>query len=68
MIWRPRHLTRSQFEERRLEGGRLLQAGQLSQKEYLAEHPEIEGEGFLKALTACRLLEYVRGRGVHSSG
>src|ERR671917_1491742 len=30
MIWRPRHLTRSQLEERRLEAGRLLQAGQLS--------------------------------------
>jgi hypothetical protein len=28
MIWRPRHLTRSQREERRLEAGRLLQAGQ----------------------------------------
>jgi transposase len=30
MIWRPRHLTRSQREERRLEAGRLLQARQLS--------------------------------------
>src|ERR671915_1052988 len=30
MIWRPRHVTRSQREERRLEAGRLLQAGQLS--------------------------------------
>jgi transposase len=30
MIWRPRHLTRSQREERRLEAGWLLQAGQLS--------------------------------------
>jgi transposase len=30
MIWRPRHLTRSQLEARRLEAGRLLQAGQLS--------------------------------------
>jgi transposase len=30
MIWRPRHLTRSQREERRLEAGRLLQAGHLS--------------------------------------
>jgi transposase len=30
MMWRPRHLTRSQREERRLEAGRLLQAGQLS--------------------------------------
>src|SRR5919199_1185126 len=31
MIWRPRQLTRSQLEERRLEAGRLLQAGHLSQ-------------------------------------
>jgi transposase len=31
MTWRPRHLTRSQREERRLEAGRRLQAGQLSQ-------------------------------------
>ena len=30
MIWRPTHLTRTQREERRLEAGRLLQAGQLS--------------------------------------
>jgi transposase len=30
MIWRPKHLTRSQREERRLEAGRLLQAGHLS--------------------------------------
>jgi transposase len=30
MIWRPRHLTRSQREERRLEAGRLLQASHLS--------------------------------------
>jgi transposase len=30
MIWRPRHLTRSQRAERRLEAGRLLPAGQLS--------------------------------------
>jgi transposase len=30
MIWQPKHLTRSQREERRLEAGRLLQAGQLS--------------------------------------
>jgi transposase len=30
MSWRPRHLTRSQREERRLEAGRLLQARQLS--------------------------------------
>jgi transposase len=33
MIWRPRHLTRIQREERRLEAGQLLQAGQLSQAE-----------------------------------
>src|SRR5688500_13570818 len=30
MIWRPRQLTRTQLEERRLEAGRLLQAGHLS--------------------------------------
>jgi transposase len=30
MIWRPKHLTCSQREERRLEAGRLLQAGHLS--------------------------------------
>jgi transposase len=30
MIWRPRHFTRTQLEERRLEAGRLLQAGHLS--------------------------------------
>ena len=33
MIWRPKHLTRMQREERRLEAGRLLLAGQLSQAE-----------------------------------
>jgi putative transposase len=33
MIWRPKHLTRTQREERRLEAGRLLQAGQLSYAE-----------------------------------
>jgi transposase len=33
MIWRPRYLTRTQREERRLEAARLLQAGQLSQAE-----------------------------------
>jgi transposase len=33
MIWQPQHLTRSQREERRLEAGRLLQAGCLSQAE-----------------------------------
>jgi transposase len=31
MIWRPRQFTRSQLEERRLEAGRLVQAGHLSQ-------------------------------------
>jgi transposase len=30
MIWRPTHLTRAPREARRLEAGRLLQAGQLS--------------------------------------
>ena len=29
-MWRPRQFTRSQGEERRLDAGRLLQAGQLS--------------------------------------
>jgi transposase len=33
MIWRPHHLTRAQREERRLEAGRLLQTGQVSQAE-----------------------------------
>jgi transposase len=33
MIWRPKHLTRSQCAERRLEAGRLLQADSLSQAE-----------------------------------
>jgi transposase len=33
MIWRPRALTRTQREERRLEAARWLQAGQLSQAE-----------------------------------
>jgi transposase len=31
MIWRPNKLTRAQREERRLEAGRLLRTGQLSQ-------------------------------------
>jgi transposase len=31
MRWRPRQLTRSQLEERRLEAGRLLRTGRLSQ-------------------------------------
>jgi len=33
MIWKPSALTREQMEERRLEGGRLLKAGRLSQAE-----------------------------------
>ena len=33
MTWKPTYLTREQMEERRLEGGRLLQAGKLSQAE-----------------------------------
>jgi transposase len=33
MIWRPRFLTRTQREARRLAAGRLLQADQLSQAE-----------------------------------
>jgi transposase len=32
-MWRPKHLTRNQREERRLEAGRLLQTGQLSYAE-----------------------------------
>ena len=32
-MWRPRKLTPGQIEERRLEGGRLLRAGQLTQAE-----------------------------------
>jgi putative transposase len=31
MTWQPEHLTRDQMAERRAEGGRLLQEGQLSQ-------------------------------------
>lgn len=37
MTWKPSYLTREQLEERRLEGGRLLQAGKLSQAE-IARH------------------------------
>jgi transposase len=37
MIWRPKQLTRSQPEERRLEAGRLLQAGSLTQAD-IARH------------------------------
>jgi putative transposase len=33
MVWKPKHLTREQIEERRLLGGRWLQAGKLSQAE-----------------------------------
>lgn len=33
MPWKPSYLTREQMEERRLEAGRLLKAGQLSQAE-----------------------------------
>jgi transposase len=33
MTWKPTYLTREQMEERRQEGGRLLQAGKLSQAE-----------------------------------
>jgi putative transposase len=33
MIWTPSKLTREQMEERRLEGGRLLKEGKLSQAE-----------------------------------
>lgn len=33
MTWKPSTLTREQMEERRLAGGRLLQAGKLSQAE-----------------------------------
>jgi transposase len=37
MTWKPSKLTREQLEERRLEGGRLLKAGKLSQAE-IARH------------------------------
>jgi len=33
VMWRPRKLTQGQIEERRLEGGRLLRAGRLTQAE-----------------------------------
>lgn len=33
MTWKPSYLTREQMEERRLEGGRLLKAGQLTRAE-----------------------------------
>ncbi len=37
MAWRPSYLTRRQMEERRLEGGRLLEEGGLSQAEIARE-------------------------------
>jgi len=37
MAWQPQTLTREQMEERRLEGGRLLRAGKLSQAQ-IARH------------------------------
>jgi transposase len=37
MTWKPSYLSREQMEERRLEGGRLLKAGKLSQAE-IARH------------------------------
>jgi len=43
MTWTPSHLTRSQMEERRLEGGRLLNQGKLSQREIAAELGVNEG-------------------------
>jgi transposase len=33
MTWKPSYLTREQMEERRLEGGRLLKAGKMTQAE-----------------------------------
>lgn len=43
MTWTPSHLTRSQMEERRLEGGRLLNQGKQSQREIAAELGVNEG-------------------------
>jgi len=40
MTWTPSNLTREQLEERRLEGGRLLRAGTLSQAE-IARHLDV---------------------------
>lgn len=37
MTWRPSQLTREQLEERRMEGGRLLSEGNLSQREIALE-------------------------------
>lgn len=36
-MWRPQQLTREQMEERRLEGARLLEEGQLNQQEIAQE-------------------------------
>jgi putative transposase len=40
MTWKPSNLSREQMEERRLEGGRLLKEGKLSQAE-IARHLEV---------------------------
>lgn len=37
MAWKPKYLSREQMEERRLEGGRLLKEGKMSQAE-IARH------------------------------
>lgn len=37
MTWKPKYLSREQMEERRLEGGRLLKEGKMSQAE-IARH------------------------------
>jgi transposase len=37
MSWKPSYLTRAQIEERRLEGGRLLKAGKVSQAEIVRQ-------------------------------
>lgn len=65
MTWKPSYLTREQLEERRLEGGRLLKAGKLSQAEIArqlrvsratvsdwAKTVEVEGIGGLRKRTA----------------
>jgi predicted DNA-binding protein (UPF0251 family) len=36
-MWRPQQLTREQLEERRLEGARLLEEGNLNQQEIAEE-------------------------------
>ena len=43
MTWTPSHLSREQMEERRLEGGRLLSEGSLSQREIARELGVNEG-------------------------